>query len=112
MLFLPSTLERFEDLRTQLAQIRPIEPLKPGTALPRMYATAAGSLVCMAAVYRSDSVIIVLVSGTLLIALLIWSGVSIARSPHVDKRTKRILWPLGIVLSTVAAKMWFTVVGR
>jgi hypothetical protein len=64
----------------------------------------------MVALYRSQSVPVVMVSGSLLIGTLVYCGVVIVRSPHLDRRVKRSSWALVLVLFGAIAKMWFTLV--
>jgi hypothetical protein len=109
MIFAPATLERYDELRAQLAQIRPIEEQAPPRGVLKMYAACLAAIGCLLTVYRSTSVGVVLVCGTLVIAMLIWSAVSMRRSPHVDQRVKRGAWMIIPVMLSVVAKMWIIV---
>ncbi len=104
---LPATLERFDELRAQLAKIRPIEAKPAKQTLLLSYASGLGAIFCMIVFYRAETLVTIMAFGTLLIAGLIACGVLVFRSPHIDRRTKRGLWVGGMVIASIAARMWF-----
>ncbi len=107
ILALPPTLERFDELRAQLNAIRPIEPQRPKSSLPVLIASSLGTVLFRVAFYRSDSFSVVMVSGSILIVVLTACGIQIYRSVHIDRRLKRSVWSLILVVLSVVGKMWF-----
>lgn len=109
MIFLPATLERFEELKARLAAVRPIETKPRRSALPPLYAVAAVPLIGFVVVYRSNSPSLVLPAGAAVIGTLVCCSVMTVRSPHVDARIKKVAWLTALPMLSVAAKMWMVV---
>jgi hypothetical protein len=67
-----------------------------------------GSMVC---VFTLNNKIIVAISGSILIALMIWSFVKTRNNKNVDNKTKNSLWLMFIVLASVLFVMFFKLSG-
>jgi len=106
-LALPATLDRFEKLRAHLSAITPIVHQRPKSRLPMLITSSLGTVLFMVAFYRSESFPVVMVSGSILIVVLTACGIQIYRSVHIDRRVKRSVWSLILVVLSVAGKMWF-----
>ena len=111
-IFLPTSLERFDELRARLAEHHVIEMAAPTAwGLPKLIGIMLGPLIALIVALRANSPLVVWIAGCLAITSLIGCAVYLARNPHVDRRTKRGLWWLIPVFLSIALKMWF-VLGR
>lgn len=108
-LFLPATLERYEELRSRIATIRPPQIQAPprGSYL-EFILPALLPLAGVAVVYRSKSPAYVLPAGAFVIIAMVVCDYLIRRSPHLDERIKKGRLGLILVCLSVALKMWYT----
>ena len=61
--------------------------------------------------YTVTNKIIVGVTGTALVALMVWSFIKMRSSKNVDNNTKRYVWWVILVLASVIAMMFFKLTG-
>jgi hypothetical protein len=110
MIIVPKLVDNFEQLETTLGTIQ-----TPGTkdTTPFFYRYQAYigmvSLGLMYCVYTLHNKIVVGITGTLLIALIIWSFIQTQRNNNVDNTTKKIrlirIFVLGVVISSMLDKL-------
>jgi hypothetical protein len=102
VIIVPKQIENYLQLESILHNIKPITIIKNENLIHK-YQSAPGFLAVglIFSVYTSNNKIIVGLSGTLLIALMVWSVIKIRRSKNVDTKTKRIIWWVLIVIGAV-----------
>jgi hypothetical protein len=106
-LFLPRTLERFEDLRERVNALRPLEvraSSRQGYLV--LVAAVVTVLVVLVVLARAQTPAYVLPAGTLLIVGMVVCDRLIRRSQHVDERLKKGRFGLALVCLFAAIKMW------
>jgi hypothetical protein len=109
---IPAQIDDYSQLETILQQIQPIV-VKDRASFLQKYQSLTGLLVVglMLCVYTVNNKIIVGVSGSVLVALMVWSFIKIRGSKNVDNKTKRNIWWILIVLASVIAVTIFKLTG-
>ena len=102
-IIIPPQIQHYEQLEATLQQIHPII-LKPHTFLKKfqlpLSLISIGLMLC---VYLVDNKIIVGVAGAALAVLIICSLVWIQKNKNVDRKTKKNMWVLLLVLASIIA---------
>lgn len=108
---IPAQIDNFSELATLLHQIKPITEQNPYSIIEQ-YPIPAGLLSSglFLSVYLSTNRIIVGVTGTLLLALMIWSFYQMRSNKHIDEKTRKkgyfmllvIVSIIGIMISKLA----------
>jgi hypothetical protein len=108
----PAQIDNYSQLETTLQNIQPII-VKDKVSFFQKYPSLIGLLTVglMLCVYTVNNKIIVAITGTALIALMIWSFIKIRSSKNVDSKTKKIIWWVVLVLASVIAVMIFKLTG-
>jgi len=103
---IPSQIENYSELQKALQQIQPIV-VKNNVSFLQKYQSLKGLLAVglMISVYTINNKIIVGLTGSALVALMVWSFIKIRSSKNIDNKTKRSLWWILIVLASVIAVM-------
>ncbi len=109
---IPAQIENYLQLEAVLQNIQPIASPKKLPIWQR-YPSLVGLLVVvlMAGVFTSNNKIIVLLTGTPLVALLVWSYKAIQSSKNVDDRTKKSSRWVLLVLASIICGMIFKLTG-
>jgi len=109
---IPAQIENISQLETALQQIQPIV-VKDKVSFMEKYQSLTGlvTLGLMLCVYTVSNKIIVALTGTALVALMVWSFIKIRSSKNVDSKTKRSVWWVVLVLASVIAVMIFKLTG-
>lgn len=112
LIAIPSQIENYSQLENTLQNIQPIE-VKENVSFLQKYQSLTGLLTVglMLCVYTVNNKIIVALTGTILVALMIWSFVKIRSSKNVDNKTKKNIWWVLLVLASVIAVMIFKLTG-
>jgi len=106
MIAIPVQVDDYQQLEAALQQIQPIVLKDQVPFMERYQSLAALATVgLMFCVYRVNNKIIVALSGSALVALLVWSFIKIRNSKHLDNKTKRSAWWVVLVLVLVIAVM-------
>jgi hypothetical protein len=108
----PVQIEDYLQLETALQQIKPIV-VKDKVSFMEKYQSLTGFLTVglMLCVYTINNKIIVALTGSALVALIVWSFIKIRSSKNVDRKTKRTVWWVVLVLASVIAVMFFKLTG-
>ena len=109
---LPVQIENILQLETILQQIQPII-VKDKVSFLDKYPSLTGlvTIALMLCVYTINNKIIVVFTGSSLVALLIWSFIKIRGSNNVDNKTKQSVWWVLLVLASVILVMIFKLTG-
>lgn len=109
---IPTQIDNYSQLETTLEVIRPFV-IKNKIPLIEKYQSLAGLVTVglMLCVYTVENKIIVGLTGSTLIALMIWSFIKIHKSKNVDTKTKKSVWWVLLVLASVIAVMIFKLTG-
>lgn len=109
---IPSQIDHYLQLETTLQNIQPIA-VKDKVSFLQKYQSLTGLLTVglMLCVYTVNNKIIVALTGTTLVALMIWSFIKIRSSKNVDSKTKKSIWWVLLVLASVIAVMIFKLTG-
>ena len=109
---IPVQIDGYSQLETVLQQIQPIIVRDKVSILDKYQSftglLSAGLMLC---VYTVNNKIIVGVTGTALVALMVWSFIKMRSSKNVDNNTKRYVWWVILVLASVIAMMFFKLTG-
>jgi len=106
LIWIPIHIENPAELEKTLEQIHPITVKRKDTLLQKYPTlTAFATLGLMFCVYTVNNKIVVGLTGTLLVALLIWSFIKIRGSKNVDSRTKKAVWWIFLPLASVIGVM-------
>jgi hypothetical protein len=108
----PVQIDNHTQLETALQQIQPIV-VKDKVSFMEEYQSLIGLVTVglMLCVYTVNNKIIVALTGSALVALMIWSFIKIRSSKNVDSKTKRSVWWVLLVLASVIAVMIFKLTG-
>lgn len=110
---IPIQIGDYSQLETALQQIQPIVVKGKGSFLGKYQSLTglmtAGLMLC---VYTVNNKIIVGLTGTVLVALMVWSSIKILSSKNVDYKMKRSFWWVLLVLASVIAVMIFKLTGH
>lgn len=109
---IPAQVDNYSQLEIELQQIQPII-VKHKVSFLEKYQSLTGLLTVglMLCVYTINNKIIVGLTGTALVALMVWSFIKIRSSKNVDSKTKRSVWWVLLVLASVIAVMIFKLTG-
>lgn len=109
---IPAQIDNYTQLETTLQQIQPLI-VKDKASFMERYQSLAGLLTVglMLCVYAVNNKIVVALTGSALVALMVWSFIKIRRSKNTDSRTKRNVWWVVLVLASVIAVMIFKLTG-
>lgn len=109
---IPAQIDNYTQLETTLQQIQPLI-VKDKASFMERYQSLAGLLTVglMLCVYAVNNKIVVALTGSALVALMVWSFIKIRRSKNADSRTKRNVWWVVLVLASVIAVMIFKLTG-
>lgn len=104
----PSQIEDYEKLEKLLSEIKPITEKMHAPFLQKFRGLISIlSLGSMAAVAISKDKLIVGVSGAVLLAVLGYSFFEIRRSKNIDNKTKRIVWWVILVATSIGTVMYY-----
>jgi len=109
---IPTQIDDYLLIETVLQQIQSIV-VKDKVSFLEKYQSLTGFLVVglMLCVYTVNNKIVLGLSGSALVALMIWSIIKIRKSKNVDNQTKRSVWWVLFVLASVIAIMIFKLTG-
>ena len=112
LIVIPAQIDDYLQLETALQQIQPIV-VKDKVSFMEKYQSLSGLLTVglMLCVYTVNNKIIVALTGSTLVALMVWSFNKIRSSKNVDSKTKRSVWWVALVLASVIAVMIFKLTG-
>jgi len=106
LILIPKQVDNYPQLETTLVSIQPLTGKSNQSLLAKYPALLAlltvGLMFC---VYTIKNKIVVAVTGTILIALMIWSLVKTQRNKNIDSKTKRSVWLILIVLASIITVM-------
>ena len=113
MIVVPSQIENYGKLQEILVQLKPFAT-KSNDHFLQKYSSILGILTLglMLCVYTVTNRIVVVLSGTLLIGLMLWSFFEVQRSKNIDNKTKRSMWWVLIVLASIIAIMIMKLTGQ
>lgn len=106
LIFIAAQIDDYSQLETSLQNIQPIVT-RDKVGFFEKYQSLSGLLTIglMLCVYTINNKIIVALTGTALIALMIWSFIKIRSSKNVDSKTRKGTWWVLVVLISVIAVM-------
>ncbi len=109
---IPKQIDNYSQLETTLQKIQTIA-VKDKVPFLQKYQSLTGLVTVglMLCVYTVNNKIIVGLTGTTLVALMVWSFIKIRRSKNVDSKTKKSVWWVLIVLASVILVMIFKLTG-
>lgn len=109
---IPAQIDNHPQLETALQQIQPIVA-KDKVSFMEKYQILTGLVTAglMLCVYTVNNKIIVALTGSALVALMVWSFIKIRSSKNVDSKTKQGFWWIILVLASVIAVMTFKLTG-
>lgn len=109
---IPAQIDDYYKLETALQQIQTIV-VKDKVSFLQKYQSLTGlvTLGLMLCVYTVSNKLIVALTGSALVALMVWSFIKIQSSKNVDNKTKRSTWLVVLVLASVIAVMVFKLTG-
>jgi len=100
-IIIPVQIENYDQLEATLQQIHPIT-IKTSTLLKKLQIllslTGIGLMLC---VYLVNNKIIVGIAGSLFTGLMIWSLVKIQKDKNIDRKTKKGMWFIILVLASI-----------
>ncbi|MFT3702633.1 MAG: hypothetical protein QM802_09695 [Agriterribacter sp.] len=109
---IPAQIENYSELEDTLMQIKPFGGNVINSFLQRYgIAISFFTMALMLCVYTVTNKIIVAISGTILVAILLWSFYEIRKSKNIDARTKRGMWWLLLVLASIIGVMVIKLIG-
>jgi hypothetical protein len=109
---IPAQIDDYTQLETALQQIQPIVAKNQVSFIERYQSlTGLVTVGLMLCVYTVNNKIIVALTGSTLLALMIWSFIKIRGSKNIDSKTKRSVWWVALVLASVIAVMFFKLTG-
>lgn len=112
VILIPAQIENYIELENTLTQIKSFAT-KSSKSYLQKYSTPITlfSLSLMLCVYTVTNKIIVALSGTLLLAILLWSFYEVRRSKNIDAKTKRGMWWVLILIASVIGVMIIKLIG-
>ncbi|HEY1201126.1 MAG TPA: hypothetical protein VGE79_09105 [Niastella sp.] len=108
----PVQIDDYLQLEKALQQIQAIVE-KDKVSFMEKYQSLTGLVTAglMLCVYTVHNKIIVALTGSTLVALMVWSFIKIRNSKNVDNKTKQSVWWIVLVLASVTAIMIFKLTG-
>jgi hypothetical protein len=111
-LTIPSSIESYDVVEKLMQSRCNITQITTKTFLQKFpFLLPLLTVALMVAVYTSNNKIIVLISGTAIVALLIWGLYEIRTSPKIDNATKNKAWWVLVVLASIIAVIYYKVFG-
>lgn len=109
----PSQIDDYEKLEKLLSEIKQIST-KTNEPLLQKFRGLLSILTVglMAAVYISEDIIIVGISGAVLLAVLGYSFFEIQRSKNIDSKTKKGMWWLFLLTASIIGVMYYKLTGQ
>lgn len=109
---IPEQIDDYLLLETALQQMHPIV-VKDKVSFMEKYQSLTGLVTVglMLCVYTVNNKIIVVLTGSTLVVLMVWSFIKIRSSKNVDSKTKRSVWCILLILASVIAVMIFKLTG-
>ena len=109
---IPAQIDKYLQIEAALQHIKPIV-VKDKVSFMEKYQSLTGLLTAglMLCVYTINNKIIVGMTGSALVALMVWSFIKIRSSKNVDSKTKRSVWWVVLVLASVIGVMVFKLTG-
>lgn len=106
VIIIPSQIDGHLELEKTLRDIAPIAMKSKKSTLEKyMAALPLLAIGLLFSVYTATNKLVVAITGTMVIALMLWSFFEVQRSRNTDSKTKRNLWWVWIVLISVAGVM-------
>ena len=109
---IPLQIDNYPTLEAALQQIQPLI-VKDKASFIEKYQSLAGLLTIglMLCVYTVNNKIVVGLTGSALVALMVWSLIQIRTSKNIDRKTKKSIWWVVLVLASVIAVMFLKLTG-
>lgn len=107
-IFVPVSVERYDEVKARLTQWREIEPVPQRTAWFRQvvyYSLMLVGTVALITAMKSQEPRIFLPLGLLLVPFLLWGLIETQRSPNVDRRFKLWSWLMLLPVFLLVMKM-------
>jgi len=112
LIVIPAQIDNFLQLETALREIKPILVQDKVPFLAKYQSltglVTVGLLLC---VFTLSNKIIVALTGSALVAIMVWSFIKIRGSRNFDSKTKRSVWLVLLVIAQVIAVMIFKLTG-
>lgn len=113
MIGIPVQIENMDELELLLSDIKEITINdKKSFTQKYIWASVIITLGLMAAVYTSSNKILVGFSGTILTIGLLYTLVTTQRSKHIDRKTKRGMWIVLILIFSIVSIMYYKLTGE
>jgi hypothetical protein len=109
---IPPQIENYLLLETILQDIQTIT-IKEKIPFLQKYQSLTSLLTIglMLCVYTVNNKIIVALTGTLLVALMLWSFIKISTSKNIDSKTKKMRWWVLLITASIIGSMIFKLTG-
>jgi hypothetical protein len=109
---IPAQIDDYSRLETALQQIQTIV-VKDKVSFLQKYQSLTGLVTVglILCVYTVSNKLIVALTGSAIVALMVWSFIKIQSSKNIDSKTKRSTWLVVLVLASVIAVMVFKLTG-
>jgi hypothetical protein len=106
LILVPAQMDNYAQLEAVLQSIQPLQ-IKDKDSFLQKYQSLAGLLAIglMLCVYTVNNKVIVALTGTTLVAMLVWSFTKIISSKNVDSKTKSGAWWILLVLASIILVM-------
>jgi hypothetical protein len=102
IIYVPAQIENPTELEEELSKIKPVGTKNTGQPLQKYQLLfPLFTLGLMLSVYMVTNKIVVAISGSLFVATMLWSLIYVQRSKNVDRKTKRNIWWVLVVLASV-----------
>lgn len=111
-IIIPPQIESYEQLEQMLNKIRPLTSVAVVPFMERYpLVTVLATILLMVCVFTVTNKIIVALSGSILIAIFIWSYIKIRASKNIDTKTKKGLRMIWVVMASVILVMIMKLIG-
>lgn len=108
-IFVPAQIDQAEILEARLRELRPFAPKSTSWMLRYGRLMGIPAIGLMVLVYTQTNKLVVLIAGSLLTVLIIWSFANIQRSKNVDRRARMSSWwvliPMAMVIYIVVTRL-------
>lgn len=112
LIAIPRQIDDYPQLEKALQQIRPIVAKSKVPILEKSpIITGLATIGLMFCVYTVNNKIIVAITGSALVALLVWSFIKIRSSKNIDSKIKQSVWWILLVIFSVIAFTFMKVTG-
>jgi len=113
IIVVPTQIKDSENLERILSEIKTIVDSDKKTALEKLRGLLPVRVLgLMAVLYISTNKLIVGLSGTVLILTLAYSAYKVRESKNIDKKSKRGMWLIVLVLFSIIGVMFFKLTGE